>query len=193
LSWIQHSVLLLAVTALFAGCGDSTGFRIDPLLVTDTVEVAAASLPQNAALPHGLDITGDGLGNVRGGRFPWREPEQWDFFVDVQNGQLVLIPGRGMGETNSRSALTPALTGETFTGLREAPPARAFSMENPVPMVVGQVYAARSRVLGGGTFSGDCFQYAKMQPLEVDAVLGRLRLLIVTNERCADPRLVPAD
>jgi hypothetical protein len=191
LRWIHLSVPLLAVVALFAGCGDSTGFRIDPLLVTDTVEVAAP-LPQNVGLPTALDITGDGLGNIRGGRFPERPRDalEWDFVVRVQNGQLVLIPGRGIG-SESRAALTPALTGETFTGLREAPIARTFSMETPVPMVVGQVYAARSREFVGGLLGGVCFQYAKMQPLEVDVASGRLRVQIVTNERCADPRLVP--
>jgi hypothetical protein len=58
-------------------------------------------------------------------------------------------------------------------------------------MVPGNVHAARSRELG--IFGGACIQYSKLQPLEVDVAAGSLHLRVVTNERCADPRLVPLD
>jgi hypothetical protein len=192
--WINSSVLLLAAAAVFAGCNDPAAFRIDPILLTDTVTVAAP-LPQNAALPTAVDITGDGLGNIRGGRFPERSRDalEWDFGVRVQGGELVLIPARGLGAEGSRAALSQALVGETFEGLREAPPARELTMDQPVVMRVGQVYGARSREFLGMMLGGGCFQYAKFQPLEVNVAAGLLRIQIVTNERCGDPRLVRVD
>jgi len=190
--WINGSLLLVAAATLFAGCDDPTAFDFNPILMTDTVAVAAP-LPQNVTLPTALDVTGDGFGSIRGGRFPERVPHEWDFAVRIREGQIVLIPSRALGE-ESRSAITPALEGETFEGLREAPTGTNFSMERAVPMRVGEVYAARSREFAaGGFFGAGCVQYAKIQPLEVDTANGRVRLRITTNERCGDPRLVPVD
>jgi hypothetical protein len=181
------------VTALvLVGCDDSTRFQIHPILVSDTVTVYAP-LPQNAGLPYGLDITSDGAFGVMGGRFP-EHPDhalQWDFLVQVQNGQVVLVPPRVLGVTDSRAAITLPLQGVTFEELREAPGAAAFVGDSAIAMVPGNVHAARSRELG--IFGGACIQYSKLQPLEVDVATGSLHLRIVTNERCADPRLVPLD
>jgi hypothetical protein len=189
---IHRAGLLIAGLVAIAGCNDPT-FRIDPILVVDTVEVAAP-LPQNEALPTALDITGDGFGGVRGGRFPERAAHvgQWDFAVRVQGNDLVLVPARAIGLVEARSAITPALEGETFEGLRESPTFSAAMMETPVVMRVGGVYAARSRE-APDQFGFPCVQYSKLQPLVVDVPAGRLRLLVQTNERCGDPRLVLVD
>jgi hypothetical protein len=186
-----RSILALVLIAVAAstGCRDNT-FRIDPLLAHDTVTVYAP-LAANAGQPTALDVTAANL-MLRGARFPERsaDAEQWDFAVRVRDGQLVLVPASQLGLTSSRAAISPALAGETFEGLRQVPP-NVLRTDSVVAMRVGQVHVARSRDLAGGF--GACQQYAKLQPLEVDAAAGRLRLQITTNERCSDLRLVPED
>jgi hypothetical protein len=187
--WTSATGLLLGVALVASGCGDPSGFTYEPLLVTDTVDVAAP-LPQNAALPTAIDVTGDGLGGVRGGRFPERARDalEWDFLVRLQGNQVVLLPPRAIG-VDSRAAITTALVGETFDGLREVPGQRAFVLDSAVVMNVGSVYAVRSRETVG-LFGVGCIQFAKLQPLRVDPAAGLLRVQVVTNERCGDPRLV---
>jgi len=187
---VRHiSLFVLLILALVA-C-DDPAFRIDPILVSDTVEVFAPTA-QNAGRPTALDITSMQF-FIQGARFPERasDAEQWDFAVRLRNGELTLVPASVVG-LNSRAALAGPLAAQTFEGLREAPPATAFRMDSTVVMRTGQVYGARSRVTGGA-FGGACTQYAKLQPLEVDVAAGRLLLRITTNERCGDLRLVEED
>lgn len=182
--------LFFACVAVLQACDDSTGLDLDPILATDTVEVAAP-IAGNESLPTALDITGDGLGGVQGGRFPELPSDalEWDFAVRIVDGRLSLVPAEVIG-VPSNAALTEALTGETFEGLREIPGQSSLIRDQPIPLVPGAVYAARSREAAGGVL-GVCMQFAKLTPLEVDQTTGRTRIRIVTNTRCGDPRLVP--
>src|SRR5690606_35611431 len=80
--------LLLFAAVLTTACEDAIG-PPDPFLVRDTV-VVTAPLPQNAGLPHALDVTANF--GIRGGRYPerLRDAAEWDFAVRVQDGELVL-------------------------------------------------------------------------------------------------------
>ena len=178
---------LAIVLLLNAACNDTT-FTIDPLLATDTVEIAAP-LPGNAALPTALDITVRG-GLIGGARFPERATDagEWDFGLRVRDGELVLVPAAALG-LSSRAAITRALANQTFDGLNEAPGRTSFVTDSAVVLREGSVYAARSRLPP----LTSCEQYAKLQPLSVDRTLGRIRLLITANERCSDPRLALED
>lgn len=181
--------LLLAIGS---GCGDSTGLDLNPLLVRDTV-IVAAPLPGNADLPTALDIMTDGRGGIVGGRFPERVSDalQWDFLVEIdeQTGNLVLLPARAVGIGDSRAAITPPIEGTSFDDLREAPGQSTFIPDSAVTMEVGNVHVARSRVSPASL----CMYFAKLQPLRVDVAEGILELQIVANQRCSDPRLVAAD
>ena len=184
------SAIFLALFALAAtACDDGTGFRIDPLLATDTVEIAAAGVP--GGLPTALDVTAT-AGVIEGGRYPEREEdaEQWDVALRLRAGSLVFVPAGALG-LQSRAGVTRALQGETFASLVEAPGRSAFLSDSAVVVQQGAVYSIRSRQLSG-TF-GVCTQYAKVQPLSVDVAAGRVRLMITTNERCEDPRLALED
>jgi hypothetical protein len=190
---VRRSVLiaLFAFAALAAGCDDGT-FQIDPILARDTVEMAAP-IPANAGLPSALDIVAL-QGVIGGGRFPERPPARpqdpvgWDFLVRLQGGEVQLVPAGAVGVT-SRAALTAPQLGRSFEQVVEAPGQVSFRMDTAFALQVGQTYVARSREAGGGPFGGGCQQFAKLQPLEIDPVLGRVRLRITTNERCSDPRL----
>lgn len=180
---------LIALLGIGAGCDDSTGTNVAAVILTDTVELAAP-LAQNDGLPTALDISRSAGGGVIGGRYPERSRDatQWDFAVRLQNGELVLVPARVIGLTNTRSAITPALEGETFESVEEAPVQSAFNPETTVAMRTGSVYGVRSRPTNCGGFTGEF--YGKIQPLDVDVTNGRLRLQIVTNGMCEDVRLV---
>lgn len=181
---------LFLAAAFAAGCDDGTGFDFRPILVDDTV-IVAAPIPQTAGLPTALDITSDGFGGVYGGRFPERPRDalEWDFLVRIEDGEIVLVPGVAAGIPTSRSAITPPIEGETFESLRETPGQSTFRSDTAIAMVEGAVYAARSRASTG---SG-CNQFAKMEPLRVDVENGILEIQLVTNQLCGDLRLVPLD
>lgn len=183
--------LPLAVLALLTACEDDQ-FRIDPLLTTDTVTIAA---PQaGSTLPSALDVTAAG-GVIQGGRFPEqvRDAEQFDLVLRRRDGQLAFVPAgvlglRDLRGDTSRAGITQPLNGQTFAGLEEAPERNAFVTDRPVPVQQGAVYAVRSRVVSCGFSGGE--QYAKLQPLDVEPATGTVTLQITTNERCQDTRLV---
>jgi len=186
-------IILIGSTLGIVGCDDSTGLDLNPVLVSDTVTVAAP-LPQNAGLPTALDVTSDGAFGVQGGRFPETIADAlaWDFAVRIRSGQVVLVPARGVGVTQSRAALTPSIAGAVFEDLREAPGQSTFTMDSAVVMRQGDVYVARSRE-NSSVFGTACVQFAKIQPVQVNVAEGRVHLRIVTNERCGDPRLIAVE
>lgn len=178
-------ILPLASVALGA-CEDTTGFQINPLISTDTVEVAAPE--EGSLLPTALDVTSSS-GFIGGGRFPERAQHagEWDFAIRERDGALVFVPAGALG-LDSRAAITRPLEGRTFDEVDEAPGPGSFVADSAVVIEVGAVYVARSRDIVCGFSSS--LQYAKLQPLEVDLAAGTVRLRIQTNERCGDPRLV---
>lgn len=186
------AIPLISALSIVAACDDSTGPQVTPILVGDTVLIAAP-IAGNEELPNALDITGDGAGGVYGGRFTDRQSDvlQWDFAIRVRDGKLALLPP-GALEILSAASITRALEGQTFAGLKEAPSQSQFVDDEPVVLTQGAVYAARSRN-ALSAFGSTCPQFAKIEAIEVNQVTGRVRLGILTNERCGDPRLVPVE
>ncbi len=179
--------LLLLLSLALAACEDATGLRLDPLMATDTIALAAPTVA-NTSTPTALDIVALN-GVIGGGRHPERAADagQWDFAVRVRGGELVLLPSGAMG-LERRAEITRALEGTSFEELTRAPARTAFLADSAIVMREGSLYAARSRPFGGAF--GSCFQYSKLQPLEVDAAAGTIVLQVSTNERCGDTRLV---
>ncbi|HET7274790.1 MAG TPA: hypothetical protein VFI91_06395 [Longimicrobiaceae bacterium] len=184
---LNKFVLVILLASGLSACGGDPFFRRDPVLATDTIEVAAPT-PANEGLPTALDITTNGF-SIAGGRFPERteDAQRWDFAIRLEDGNLVFKPLGAFG-IDSRAAITRPLGGETFEGLEEAPPLSAFVSDSTVVIEMGAVYAARSREPATG-----CSQYGKLQPLEVNVATGRVKLVVTTNGQCGDPRLVPVD
>lgn len=187
--------LTLLFVALLAACEDPNEFRIEPLLVQDTVEIAAPAA--GSTLPSAVDLAATGAGIVT--RYPERpsDAEQWDLTVRMRTGGLVFVPAGLLGIQNpppiggvSGAGITLPLE-TSFADLIEAPGRTSFITDSVVAVQVGAVYAARSR-RQVGQFSA-CENYAKIQPIEVDVAQGRTRLVIVSNHRCSDPRLVPEE
>ena len=189
-------LLALSLLAPLGACDDGTNFRIDPILASDTVELAVPGVSADA--PTALDVTAVG-GIIFGGRFPERQTdaESFDFVLRRRGGELVLVPGSVLGLLGpngrpSDAAITQPMQGQTFDALIEAPGRAAFVTDSAVVLRPGAVYVARSRtaLLPG---IGLCQQYAKLQPLAVDAAAGRASVRLTTNERCGDPRLALED
>ena len=180
--------------ALLLGACESNNNDFEPLLVVDTFEIAAPTA--GGALPSAVDITALG-GGIYGGRFPEEERDagEWDLALRLVNGQLQFVPAGKIGITDlsgvSRAAITDPLNGRTFESVTQAPNAAAFVTDRGVPVQLGAVYAARSRLVPCGLSAVE--QYSKLQPLEVDLAAQRVRFQIQTNARCADQRLEPED
>lgn len=180
--------LVLPLIVVLAGCDDPAGFRLDPIIVTDTVELAAPTAA--SALPSALDVISfPGQRFIGGGRFPERaeDAEQWDVAVRMRNGSLVLLPAAAAGlgsQSLARARVTGPITDRNFDAVREAPGRSSFVSDSAVALQLGSVYVVQSREVSR------CFQYAKLEPLQINAAAGTVRLRVVTNERCSDPRLV---
>lgn len=180
---------LFLTVILAAGCDDGSGFAIDPLISTDTVELAAPT--SASALPTALDVTSTG-GFIGGGRRPetQSDAERWDLAIRARDGALVFVPSGALG-LSAAVGITQPLAGQTFQSVREAPGSASFITKEPVVIQEGAVYVVRSRTVPCGF--GSTSLYAKIQPLHVSVEDGTVRLLISTNEVCGDPRLVPKD
>lgn len=184
---------LLAAAALsLAACDDPVGFG-QQVIVTDTVTIGVPSLVPDT-VPTALDVVSPDQVSVGGpagaGRFPERpgESENWDVTVRLQNGVFSLLPRGAVGLESLRSAVTEPITGTTFEALDEAPPSSRFNSDRGVALAVGSVYVVRSRVFRQG-----CFQYAKVQPVALNAAAGTVRLAVATSAGCQDTRLAPRD
>ena len=176
--------------ALLLGASDSNDTSFDPLLAVDTFEIAAPTA--GSALPTAVDITALS-GVVFGGRFPEQlaDAGEWDLALRLVGGELQFVPAGKIGIMDiggvSRAAITDPLNGRTFESVTQAPNAGAFVTDRGVPVRLGGVYAARSRLVPCGLSAVE--QYAKLQPLEVDLAAQKVRFRIQTNSRCADQRL----
>src|SRR5690349_24647789 len=89
----SHSVRSFAIIAalplalFFAAC-DSGGNEIEPVLVTDTFDLAAPTA--GSARPTAIDITALGGFAIVGGRYPeeLNDAGEWDFALRLVGGEL---------------------------------------------------------------------------------------------------------
>ena len=189
---IHAMVVGLLLVSGLAACDDPNAGLFNPVIREDTVDLAAPLVDR--ATPTALDVAY--ASSLILGRFPElvADAEQWDFAVRREGGQLRLVPAGLFGFQN------PVGGGSTATislalneGIDEITRASASRLDTIIPVVLeqGEVYVVRSRRTNAAF--GGCENYAKIQPLEVDAAAGRVKLRVVGNARCNDPRLVAED
>jgi hypothetical protein len=114
----------------------------------------------------------------------------WDFVLDREGGQLVLLPPRVLGVTGSRAGIVP-FPDTGYEDVRRAPSDTAmYITDEPVPIEVGTIYVVRTheRV---GSYGRTCVYYGKLEPLEADFDNGVFRFLQDTSPDCNNPSLVP--
>lgn len=114
---------------------------------------------------------------------------QWDFVLDRQGGQLVLLPP-GHLAVDSRAGIA-AIPNISFEDVREAPSdTLAYALQDPVPVEMGTVYVIRTH-LRSGAFGQLCHFYGKIEPVEIQSESGVLRFRHDVSPDCNNRRLVP--
>lgn len=115
----------------------------------------------------------------------------WDFAVDRQDGNMVLLPPPVLGVT-SRAGIA-AIPGVDYDDVREAPrDTTAFVTGEPVPVEVGTIYVVRTHEQTG-SFGRRCVFFGRVEPLEVDLEAGVFRFRSDTSPECNNRRLVPSE
>lgn len=184
------ALLLLGLAA----CDDPNSGIYDPRIREDTVDLAAPAVAPE--IPSALDVSYSS-GPIRG-RYPElaADAENWDVAIRREGDELLFAPAGLFQFQNptvggaSTAGVTEPIE-RTMDELRQAPSESAFVDDSMITIRPGFVYVVRSRTTGA-SFSG-CQNYAKVQPLEVNAEAGTVRLRVVGNERCNDRRLVEED
>jgi hypothetical protein len=172
-------VPLLAAVLALAACDDEL---IDPtwLAAADTAILFSLARPE-LELESAFSFTDRTT-------VPIEQPgtaTAWDVALDTRTGQLVLLTPNALG-INSRARIA-ALPGQTFDLVQEAPAdTLLYTATMPVPLQLNAVYVVRT-----GARTGGCSSYAKLQPLAIDVVAGRLEFKYDTNPFCNDRRLSP--
>lgn len=115
----------------------------------------------------------------------------WDFAVDRESGQMVFLPASVLGVT-SRAAIVE-YPGVGFDEVGEAPAdTTLYVSDEPVAVQLGTIYVIRTheqRERGG--FGRQCVFYGKLEPLEIDLELGRVRFVQDVSPDCNNRSLVP--
>jgi len=114
---------------------------------------------------------------------------RWDFALDRQGGQLVLLPPQALG-VQSDAGIAP-IPGVSFDDVLEAPAdTAAYMVREPVALEMGTVYAIRTH-RQPGSFGRQCNFYGKIEPLDIDQAQGVVRFVFDTSPDCNNRRLVP--
>ncbi len=173
-------LILLAVLPLgaTAACEDNSFFN-EAAIRADTL-VLRAPTAAAADAPSALDLSRPST------VFPERPQfaRVWDYALRQSGSTFTLIPV----ETRSRS-LRPGLarSDQAFDDIDEASRNRSTYSDSAVVLVQGSAYTYRTRQYS--TDFGECFNYGKLQVLNLDAAAGTARVYVVVNANCDDERL----
>lgn len=182
-----------ALILLVAACDDPNDGLFEPIIREDTVDLAIPLA--DSELPSALDVAFS-ASPIRG-RYPElvADAEQWDLTIRREDGALVFVPAAAFGFQNpigGRSSAGVTLPMErAFDEVIEAPTSGAFHTDSTITIRSDRIYVARSRQTPAAF--GGCENFAKLQPLSVDEAAGTVKIRIVGNARCNDPRLVEED
>jgi hypothetical protein len=180
---IAALALLFPLASALAACDDPFGGR-EPLLASDTLTLAAPSV-DSLRLGSAIDLL-----RANTVVFPERIGDafplpNWDVALRASNGQLLLRPARtDAGRTGAR--ITTARMVD-FAQARSAPESREEYGEDAVVLEEGRVYFVRSRAYA--QLGVRCVNFAKIQPVALNAAAGTARLAIVSSGTCNDRRL----
>jgi len=113
----------------------------------------------------------------------------WDLLVDTQDGQLVFVPPGALG-IDSEVMVLP-MPGMAFDDVIEAPAdSTLYIKDQPIPIELGSVYVLRTHE-GPSQFGVLCVFWGKLEPLQVEPVLGTVTFQYDVSPLCDDRALVP--
>ncbi len=173
-------VLLLLVVA--SACDD------DPFALTwdnrtDTATVYSMARPETH-LPSGFNFVARRVVLIDAPTTAGR----WDWTLDTQEGELVLLPPRAIGLV-STAGIIP-LPGEVFDEVAEAPQdSTRYVRDLPVPVEMGTVYVVRTHQ-ETNSFGQRCIYYGKMEPIRQNLEEGILEFIFDANPICNERALI---
>lgn len=120
----------------------------------------------------------------------------WDVALDVEGGELVLLPQSTLGVISEAAVLE--LPNMNFTSVEEAPADTAlYNSTSGTALRTTSVYIVRTRqVTRQSFFTQTCVYYAKLQPLRADPIAGVLEFLYDVNSDfsgCNNRALIPPE
>lgn len=179
---------LLALALLSAACDDpfaNPAWSDRP----DTLTVYSGMRAEYAGMPSAVNLTGNFLTLVAIDDLG--AATEWDFMLGEEGGALLWVPQSvvpGLEDSRSSIAETDATT---LDAVSRAPSGSDAYTKEPVALEEGAIYVLRSRR------SSTCYtrgsNYAKMEVIALDPVLGTAQVAIVRNPYCDDRDLVPPD
>jgi hypothetical protein len=115
---------------------------------------------------------------------------KWDMVLDTQDGELVLLPPGALGVVGSRARIIP-MGNATFEEVRRAPSDTTLYVgDEPVPVVVGNIYVIRTREQLG-VYGRRCVYYGKFEPLEQNVAEGTMSFVFDVSPVCNSRKLYP--
>ena len=173
-------LILIAVLPLAgtAACEDNSFFS-EPQLRSDTLQLRAPTAAE-ADAPSALDASVPRVVSPERPQFAGA----WDYALRQNGSTFSLIPVT----TRSRSTRPGLqLSTQAFDRIDDASRNRASYSDSAVVLVQGGAYTFRTRQYTGQF--GECFNYGKLQVLNLDPAAGTARLNVVVNANCDDERL----
>lgn len=181
---LRGASVVLAGLAL-AACNDEPDNPFDDWSAqVDTVTLFTVDDPGYQGLPSAYDIKQTRTQRIEDNN----ASGQWEFaLTGGVDGPLTITPlGAFFGVDNNAGIAT--LEGEVFEDLDRAPSASdAYVTDVPIELELGVVYVVRART------SGNCLQFAKMEPLEIDEAENTFRFRVMVNPFCGDLDLIPPE
>jgi hypothetical protein len=166
------------------GCddpGEPEWFSTTP----DTVLLYSLSRTEHFGLPSAFDM-------IYARRVVVESEEEtgnWDFAVlDGVDGFSFIMPGAFPGLSASSSIMTAS--GTPFDALIEAPRTGYDSVG--ITLDSGSAYIVRTRTITDGS-GNSCHYYGKLEPVELDTLLGTLLFRYLANPNCNSRALVAPD
>jgi hypothetical protein len=180
--YLRYVILLLA--AAQAACDDPYGPRFWSDL-PDTATVFSSSRIEHVGQPSAYDFI-----DLRG--VPIELPGitgQWDVALADVNGALALVPAGEFDGITSRAGIA-VFPNAVLDDITTAPRDTAAFRMTAVAVEPATVYVIRTRRASCG-FGTTGVRYAKLRPIEIDALNGTLRFEVVRNPYCNDRSFIP--
>ena len=181
----RRSIVPALAVCTLAACNDEPDFGLDEWVAEyDTVTLYSADRAEHQGLPSAYDILATRTLRTEDAG----STGNWDFALTGAEGEpLTLTPIGAFFSVPSNAGLA-IVSDETFDEMERAPSANsAYTTDAPVTLQSDVVYVVRSRV------AGNCRNFAKLEPIEIDAVEGTFTFQLSANPNCNDTALVPPE
>ncbi len=185
ISRLGRRLLVLPSLLFSVACSDDI-FRLRWSSDPDTALVYSLARPE-LNLPSGFDFVNRTAVEIQAPG----ATGSWDFALDTQGGQLVMVPPTVYGITSE--ARITVIPGMRFEDVQKAPSDTSrYTGTEAVPVSLGNTYVFQTH-LARDRFGQLCRFFAKLEPLALDVQLGTMRFVFDRNPLCEDLDLIPPE